>query len=304
MIRFLVAGIVQMETIVKVDKLPISYQSLNSKPDTIYSGVGGDAYNMANALKWLGNDVDLMSMVSRKVTPEIVNLTLKNARLGTDYVLPALNQMPSAVNLYDCDGKQQIFEDTKDLGQTVYNPELMEIAVDHCDVLVTSNVSFCKPLIELAKERQIPIVVNIRDFRKEDLSFNKEFLDSADIIYVSDDDLEKSSYEFVKEISEIYSPKIVILGCGERGVMMYSDQNDSIVEYRSVKTLEKVNTVGAGNALLSCFLHYYFKTNDPIISIKNALLFASYKIGFYGTSNGFMTEEQIEQWRNIIWNIK
>ena len=36
-------------------------------------------------------------------------------------------------------------------------------------------------------------------------------------------------------------------------------------------------------------------------AIKNALLFASYKIGFVGTSNGFMTEEQIETWHALIW---
>ena len=31
------------------------------------------------------------------------------------------------------------------------------------------------------------------------------------------------------------------------------------------------------------------------------MLFASYKIGYMGTSNGFMTVEQLEQWRRLIW---
>ena len=46
------------------------------------------------------------------------------------------------------------------------------------------------------------------------------------------------------------------------------------------------------------------ETGDSVNAIKNALLFASYKIGYMGTSNGFMTVDQLEQWRNLIWGIK
>ena len=46
------------------------------------------------------------------------------------------------------------------------------------------------------------------------------------------------------------------------------------------------------------------ETGDSVNAIKNALLFASYKIGYMGTSNGFMTTSQLEQWRNLIWGIK
>ena len=46
------------------------------------------------------------------------------------------------------------------------------------------------------------------------------------------------------------------------------------------------------------------ENGDSVNAIKNALLFASYKIGYMGTSNGFMTTDQLEQWRNLIWGIK
>ena len=41
--------------------------------------------------------------------------------------------------------------------------------------------------------------------------------------------------------------------------------------------------------------------NNSLIYIKMALLFASYKIGYMGTSMGFMTTEQLDQWKGIIW---
>lgn len=301
---FLVAGLLHMETIVKVDKIPVEFKSLTSRHNTIFTSIGGDAYNMAIALKWLGNNTDLMAMVDNKMGPGIINSnTDLEIELSTEYILPRLKNMPSAVTLYDEYKRQQIFEDTKDLRDAQYDLKLFEKRIESADAVVMSNLQFCKPLINMALDRHIPIAVNIRDFRKEDLEFNSEFLDAADIIYVSDDNLVKDSYEFVKEIADKYSPEIIILGRGAAGVLIYSAKEKIFAEYKSVKTLEIVNTVGAGNALFSCFLHYYLKDGDAVAAIKNALLFASYKIGFLGTSNGFMTEEQIDQWRNIIWNI-
>jgi len=168
-------------------------------------------------------------------------------------------------------------------------------------VVVLSNANFCRPLISLAQNAGKPVAVNLRKYAAETISYNAEFLFAADILYLSDDNLEGDPYEFVKEIAEAYTPKIVILGMGSKGVMLYSKEDDIFAPFNTVKTNQVVNTVGAGNALFSCFLHYYYKTGDAICAIKNALLFASYKIGFVGTSNGFMTEEQIEQWRSLIW---
>ncbi len=300
--NFLVAGIVQMETIVRVQNVPVEYRSLTSRANTIFTDVGGDAYNTAKALKWLGNDVDLLSMIEKNTSPDIINNQNDSIELSTDYILNRLDAMPSAVTFYADNKKQQVFEDTKDLINNEYDMDVCKKRLETADMVVLSNVHFCKPMIDEALERQIPVAVNIRDFGKEDLKFNDAFLSVADIIYISDDDLTKNHYEFVKEIADIYSPKIIILGRGANGVLLYSAEDNIFAEYKSVRTLEVVNTVGAGNALFSCFLHYYVKTGDAVLSIKNALLFASYKIGFVGTSNGFMTEEQIEHWHNIIWN--
>ncbi|MDE6233354.1 MAG: carbohydrate kinase family protein, partial [Lachnospiraceae bacterium] len=231
---FLVAGLLHMETIVKVDKIPVEFNSLTSRHDTIFTSIGGDAYNMALALKWLGNNTDLMAMVDEKIGPGIINSnTESEIKLSSEYILPRLKAMPSAVTLYDENKRQQIFEDTKDLRNTQYDIELFEKRIETADAVVMSNLQFCKPLIDMALERHIPIAVNIRDFRKEDLNFNSKFLDAADIIYVSDDNLVKDSYEFVKEIAELYSPEIIILGQGAKGVLIYSSKENIFAEYKS-----------------------------------------------------------------------
>ncbi len=64
--KFLTAGIIQRETIVKVPQLPIQYSRVTRCYDTIFGGIGGDAYNVANALKWLGDDVTLVSNIGER----------------------------------------------------------------------------------------------------------------------------------------------------------------------------------------------------------------------------------------------
>ena len=294
MSRFMVAGFVQLETIVKVDALPIPYFQFQSIPDMINTNIGGCGYNESMALKWLGNEVDFMSMIGKdlKDSDLFKKLMLNDEQLSFEYVLPRLDAMPSSVILYN-NGKKQIFEDVKDIRTVSYDYDLFERQIQDKDMVLISSCNFCRPVIELAKKYNKPLAVNVRSMRKERMVQKEDFLKAADILYISDDELDKDPYECINECREKYNQKIIIIGIGSKGVILYTREDNSILEYKPVKTNEIVNTVGAGNAMFSAFLHYYVKTGDAKESIKNALLFASYKIGFIGTSNGFMTEEQI-----------
>lgn len=108
MSKFLVAGIVQKETIIKMDKIPIEYCGVTNKPGTIFVSAGGDAYNESLALKWLGNSVDFMSMVGVDESMELVNPKGTEVKLVTDYILPRLQNTPTAAVFYDEERKQQI----------------------------------------------------------------------------------------------------------------------------------------------------------------------------------------------------
>ena len=299
--KFLVAGVVQRETIVKVDNIPIGYMGITERPNTIFTSTGGDAYNESLALKWLGNSVDLMSMVGEGESMDLVNPPGCEVELVTDYVLPRLADTPIADLFYDENRKQQIFEDIKNLGDVPYDLALFRERAKRAEMLVVSDANFCRPLIGIGKELRKPIAVNIREYTEEKAYFNEDFLKGGDILYISDDRLVGDPYEFVKLLAAKYRPQIIILGQGAAGLILYDKNKNIIAHYNTVKTHKTVNTVGAGNALFSCFLHFYNKTKDSVFAVKNAMLFASYKIGFMGTSSGFMTEEEISLWRNLIW---
>ena len=301
MSKILVAGILEEETIVKVDKIPIKNQPVTDVFNSIHTGIGGDAYNEAIALKWLGDEVDFFTLIGKYDSPKIVNPPSSEVHLGTDYILPKANATPAAVIFYDKERNQQIFEDIKNLREVKYDLSLFKQALPGADLVVLANANFCKPMLRAAMEAGKKIAVNIRNFKYRTETYNEEFLEAADILYLSDDNIDDDPYDFCKYIVEKYKTEILIYGMGAAGVLLYSNKLDTYVLYKPVKTNEIVNTVGAGNALFSCFLHYYNQTGDSTFSIRNALLFASYKIGFIGTSIGFMTEKQIEDWRELIW---
>ena len=292
--RFLVAGIIQRETIVKVPSLPIQYSRITRCDETVFGGIGGDAYNVANALKWLGDDVDLLSMIGERD-----GHLFDTKHLDREYVFPNLKQTPAAVIFYDNERKQQIFEDVKDLEDTPYDIARFEQALEKADVVVLSNNRFCEPFLEKVRESGKKLAVNFNGVETEK---DRKFLEAANIVYISDDEIDYEPYEAMRKLSSEYSMDCIILGMGKSGLLMYTREDNMIVPYASVHIQEVKNTVGAGNALLSCFLHYYEKTGNYKEAVKYALMFAAYKIGYIGTSKGFMTEKEMEQWYDLIWN--
>ncbi|MCR5657370.1 MAG: carbohydrate kinase family protein [Butyrivibrio sp.] len=302
--KFVVAGITQVETIVRVDKVPITYAPLTTEVNSIYTGLGGDAYNESLALRWLGDEVEFMSIIGRDRSASDLNPVGSNIELSTKYVVQQMEETPTCVILYDKDRRRQIFEDIKDLRDKVYDMSMFPPLGGWADMVVLANANFCRPFAKAAAEYKKKIAVNIRNFNREKEKYNKDFLEVASILYFSDDTLDEDPYDFIKGMSKTYGTDIVIMGQGAEGVILFDKNRDLIAHYNTVKTNEIVNTVGAGNALFACFLHYYQETGDSVNAIKNALLFSSYKIGYMGTSNGFMTTEQMDQWRNLIWGIR
>ena len=57
MSKFIVAGITQLETIVKVKEIPIKYEPYTGERDTINIAAGGDAFNESLA-KYRGHKCD------------------------------------------------------------------------------------------------------------------------------------------------------------------------------------------------------------------------------------------------------
>ena len=81
---------------------------------------------------------------------------------------------------------------------------------------------------------------------------------------------------------------------GKNGAMLADMNNKMICHLDAIRNRNVVNTVGAGDALFSSFIHFYFKGYEPLEALKRAELFAAIKIGSNGASKGFVSETVLE----------
>lgn len=235
MSKFLVAGVTQIETIVRVDKIPVSYAPITSANESIFTAMGGDAYNESLALEWLGDDVTFMSIVGRNQDLGMINPPDRKITLSTEYIIPQMKETPTEVVLYDKNRKQQIFEDIKDLRENVYDMSMVAPIAEACDMMVLANANFCRPFAKEAAARNKPIAVNIRSYKPEKEIYNTDFLEPAKVLYFSDDTLAEDPYDFIDRISGTYGTEIIILGQGSEGLILFDKTHNLRVHYKENK---------------------------------------------------------------------
>ena len=89
---------------------------------------------------------------------------------------------------------------------------------------------------------------------------------------------------------------MVVIGLGERGALLAVRRDRAIQRFPAVYTRPVVNSIGAGDALFSAFLHGYIQSGDPYLSLRRAIIFASYKIGVASAAEGFLDERGLDEW--------
>lgn len=291
--KILISGLVNTETTVPVKQFPIDYFPIDYPFFGVNTRVSGVAYNLAKAFRSLGDDVNLITMTGTDFGAEYVKSKIEEIGISTENIQCTLKETPNTVVLYDNEGKRQIYCDLKDLQDTEYSFD-KEIYAD-CDVVIACNTNYNRDLLKKAKRDQKIIATDVHVLSDITDEYNRDFMAYADILFLSDENLPKDEREFLLEIEEAYKNDIIVLGMGKKGALMYVKQEDLFYELPAVNVGEVVNTVGAGDALFSAFIHYFAKGLSPIECLKRAEVFAAYKIGFDGASVGFADEETVEK---------
>lgn len=290
--RILVSGLVNVETTAAVRGFPINYYPIDYPFFGIDSAVSGVAFNIAKALKGLGQDVTLLSMTGQDFAGEYIRRELEKLDIVVDYVLPNLRQTPSSVVLYDPEGKRQVYCDLKDLQESSYpfSPE----AVEKADLVVACNTNFNRPLLRLARAMGKPVATDVHVLGNIWDEYNRDFLECADILFLSDEAVGEDYGGFLWELARNFGPKIIVLGRGDRGAAMYLREQDRILSFPAAHVGPVVNTLGAGDALFSAFVHAHSQGMGPIDALAWAQIFASKKIGTSGGAQGFPTAEEMD----------
>ncbi|MBO4286345.1 MAG: carbohydrate kinase family protein [Bacilli bacterium] len=286
--KILVSGLVNIETSLKVDSFPINYCPIEYPffgVDTCVSGVG---YNVSKAIKTLGGEVDLLSLVGDDLSGEMIKKTLEKD--GINYSFPRyIKQTPTSVVLVDKDGKRKIYCDLKD----IQDSEPLDFNLENYSLLALTNINFNRHLLKAAKDKNIHIATDVHVLSNIDDEYNQDFLNNANILFLSNEAIRDNEEEFVKDLYNRYHNDIIVVGCGEEGAILYEGKNDKFYHKNAVAPKGVVSTVGAGDALFSAFIYFYNKGENVEKCLQKAVLFAGLKISSSGGSNGFVNEEEL-----------
>lgn len=293
MSRVLISGLVNTETTVRVRQFPVNYYPIDYPFFGVKTAVSGVAYNIAKALTTLGDGVKFCSMTGRDFAAEYIRSELASFGVSDENVKEKLRETPSSVVLYDGEGKRQIYCDLKDMQETAY-----DFPADICEdaqIVVATNTNFNRELLWKAKAAGKTIVTDVHVLSDIYDDYNRDFMQCADILFLSDESVWEDYRGFMMALEGEYGTGIIVLGRGGKGAAMYLKAEDRFVELPAVQVGQVVNTVGAGDALFSGFVHYYAKGMEPVEALKRAQVFAAAKIRVSGAAQGFVTEEEVER---------
>ncbi len=292
--KILVSGLVNTETTTAVRGFPIQYYPIDYTFFGVNTAVSGVAFNLAKALKTLGDEVRLSSMTGNDFSAAYILDSLRGLGIATDHIQPKLRQTPASVVLYDSDGRRQIYCDLKDIQETAYafNASVLE----GIDLVAACNINFNRPLVHLAKQAGKIIATDVHVLSDIHDEYNREFMEHADILFLSDEAVGDGYRDFLMQLADAYPCRIIVMGRGAQGAAIYLRETGQIIDMPAVSVGTVVNTVGAGDALFSAFLHYYTKGLAPLDALQRAQVFAANKITVSGASNGFVAEQTVEEW--------
>jgi len=290
-----VAGLINIETTLKVDGFPIPYFPVRYPFHGVNSSVSGVGYNLSKALTCLKDEVRFASLIGKDLASESVYRALARDQIPTDLVRADLERTAQSVILYDGQGQRQIHTDLKDIQEQQFPLEIARQALQGCDLAALCDINFARPLLAMAGEMGIPIATDAHTIASLDDDYHQDFFKAAQIVFMSDEKLPLPPADFARQMHARFGTQIVVVGLGAKGALLVEDGGKPIY-VPAVQTRAIVNTIGAGDALFSCFLHEYLRQGDALRALQRAVIFASYKIGAVGAADGFLSAAELDEW--------
>jgi len=290
--KILVSGHIGIEITAKIGQFPIEYTPIEYEFYGVNTTVSSVGYNIVKAIKTLGCDPIFFSVTGNDIYRNIIKNEIENIGISTEYVLPIAEKTSQSVILYN-ENQRKIICDLKNVQEIKYPIEKIDEIINTVDIAILCNINYSRELLKKVKSYGKSIATDVHVLDDVNDKYSKDFMFYSDILFFSNEKILGREEEFLKRIIETYNNEIIVIGLGEKGVLMFVREENKIKHYPSVKTRDIVNTIGAGDALFSSFIYFYNKTKDPYYAIEKAIIFASYKIGENGAAQGFLSEEEL-----------
>ena len=301
MATILVSGLINLETNLRIEQFPLDYFPVTYPFHGVRSHISGVGFNIAKALSTLGDDVRLLSLVGVDPVGKMALEEITDLGVDCRYILPCLIETAQSVILYDPLGRRQIHVDLKNIQDQQYPAELFSEAISGSELAVLCTINFSCPLLSYAIRAGVPIATDVHTLGSLDAVYEQDFLEASKILFMSDELLPDHPETFARQVLNRFGVEILVIGMGSHGALMAVRKDGFLGRFPAVYTRPVVNTIGAGDALFSCFIHEYLASNgDPYLAIQKAMVFASYKTGETGAARGFLTQNELNELCEVI----
>ncbi len=305
MVSILVSGLINVETTLRIAEFPLAYNPVHYPFNGIESSVSGVGYNLAKALTRLGNPVEFLSLIGRNdYAADLVRAAMVQDGIPDSFVFSQVDQTAQSVILFDPSGKRQIHVDLKDIQEQFFPPKLFEAAAQKCDILALCNINFSRAMLKPARASGKLVATDVHAIGSLDDAYNQDFMAEAHVLFMSHENLPLPPEEWARAVLARFRNDIVVIGLGAEGCLLAVRRDGFIGRIPAVYTRPVVNTIGAGDALFSAFLHAYLVHRDPYRALQSAVVFASYKIGAVSAADGFLSAIELVEWSRKIYGEK
>lgn len=288
--RILVAGLLNVETSVRVDGFPVPYVPVDYPEGAVRTAASGVALNLACALAALGDAPRVLSLVAADEPSLLVRRALADAGIPEDGLHGLLPETPLSAVLCAPDGRRRIYCDLKAVQNTCLPEGAAEAAFApgaRPDLAVLCNINFARPLLGKARAAGVPVATDLHVFSDPDDGYNADFLRAADILFMSHEGLPCVPEEFFPALAARSPARIMVVTQGADGATLWERDGGRCTHVPAVYARPVVNTVGAGDATLAAFVHHRLHGDAPAEALRKAMVFASWKIGESGGAKGF-----------------
>lgn len=293
--KIVVVGVASLYMALPVEGFPLQYTPMRF-PEWLRAEVSGAGCHIAGTLRTLGDDVRLCTFAGHDAAGAAIRASLQDRGLLGPEVVPAPESSLGVV-LVAPDGRRRGHPYLAAVNAIEYPVEVFRRAVRGADLAVITNTAFARPLLQVAREEDVPIAVDVHLVADAADAYDRPWMELADVIFCSHEQLPYAPERWVAEIFTRYPGcAVAAVGLGRRGCLMGLDDG-RLVTVAAVAPRGVASTSGAGDALFASFLHGWLACGNPVTALQDAVLHAGWKVGDTFPGVVSLTENELARLR-------